>query len=158
MEYEIRLNNPLVIDKDNYAACLRQAYSQFANRNINIANIGKTSLSADKALIQGLSKSKYDAIIYKVRGRPIEVVTTKDKFQGIKGKTAKYNVYSRAGYIDKNDAIKGYEKFIMPRDPSFFKPSGKGSKEWYKDYVRQAFNRDLKKGKLTIPADTADQM
>lgn len=105
-EYKLKIDNPLVIDAETEHRAVYQAYSELTGQEIT----SKTQLAADKKLVSALKKSQYDAILYRIKGKPYEVVVHTSKIKGVEGKSvqAHYNVWTSLGYKNKAEYQKRY--------------------------------------------------
>lgn len=112
-EYEVHLDNPLVVKGDTDVACIRAAYNALhPDKPLKGELTSSKWISCDKQNATALNSgnSGYDSVIYIIGGKPSEVQVSakKVKSDNVK-KTAEYTTtaWSRTGYTYQEAAIRG---------------------------------------------------
>lgn len=100
------------------------------DKTIHIGKVGSknSQLEVDKKIVQQLNTSEYDAVLYKVKDKLYEVLLPKYKVNGLTGKLATHDIFSKAGYAGRKDALSYYK--------SFFEGSTRASSELKADIRR----------------------
>lgn len=112
-EYEVHLDNPLVIRGDTDVACIRAAYNALhPDKPLKGELTSSKWISCDKQNATALNSgnSGYDSVIYIIGGKPSEVQVSAKKVKSDKvKKTAEYTTtaWSRTGCTYQEAAIRG---------------------------------------------------
>lgn len=115
MEYRLNVQNPLVVDGDEEATTAENAYKALTAKRYSLDKNGNTWQVLDTLIDNSLNNSKYDAILYKVNGKPLEIFSTPQKMRLSRGKQVQHDFWSKAGYVNKQDAINDRRDFILER-------------------------------------------